>query len=94
METSISEMEKVQDVTINIHGKIVNFIIDFENDTKDDEVKNIAIKCLEFFEEDYRNFYDMQFLFTKSASKDSNEKFPIIGYIKAGKTTITWSNNL
>lgn len=94
MESSISEMEHVQEVTINIHGKIINFNIDFDNETTSDEVKNVAIKCLEYFEEDYRNYYDMQFLFTKSDSEDSEEKFPVLGYIKAGKTTITWSNNM
>ena len=93
MESNVSEKEKVQDVTINVHGKIVYFNIDFENDTTIDEAKNIAISCLDFFEEDYRNYYDIQFLFTKSKSEESEETFPILGYIKAGKTTISWSAN-
>lgn len=93
MESSLSENDLVQDVTINVHGKIVNFNIDFVNDASVDDAKNVAIKCFEFFEENYLNYYDIQFLFSKSASEESEEVFPIIGYSKRGATTITWSNN-
>ena len=93
MAKNLEEIEKVKDVVINIHGKIINFNIDFDNDTTVDDAKSIAIKCLDFFEEEYKNFYDIQFLFKKSESDDEEDKFPIIGYIKAGATTISWSNN-
>ena len=93
MESSISEMEGVQDVTINLHGKIVYFDIDLVNEATVDEAKNIAIKCLDFFEEEYLNFYDLQFIITKSKVEDSEDVFPILGYKKASATTITWSNN-
>lgn len=93
MEASISEMDKVQDVTINIHGKIIYFNVDFANDATIDNAKNVAIKCAEFFDEDYKNFYDLQFLFYKSNSEESEEVFPILGYLKAGSTNISWSNN-
>ncbi len=93
MESKIKEMNKVSSVKINVHGKIVYFDIDFDNEATLDEVKGIAIKCLELFKEEYKNFYDMQFLFTKSKSTDEEEKFPIIGYMKAGATTVSWSNN-
>ncbi len=93
MESSISEMEGVQDVTINLHGKIVYFDIDLVNEATVDEAKNISIKCLDFFEEEYLNFYDLQFIITKSKVEDSEDVFPILGYKKASATTITWSNN-
>lgn len=93
METAVSEMEKVQKADINVHGKIVNFNIDFTNETAVADAQNLAISCLDFFKEDYINYYDIQFLFTKSASEESEEVFPIIGYKKAGAETITWSNN-
>jgi len=104
MENSILEMERVQDVLINIHGKIVNFNIDFQEDVKVDEAKNAAIKCLEFFEEDYLNYYDLQFLITSGGLEDDKEStaesekeevnpFPMIGYRKAGAANKTWSNN-
>lgn len=93
MEEAILEKPKVKDVTINIHGKTVNFNLDFENEATLEEVKNVSIGCFEFFEENYLNYYDLQFLVTKSANEESNSNYPIIGYRKAGAATITWSNN-
>lgn len=93
MEKSVKEMTKVSSVTINVHGKIVYFDVDFANEATIDEAKGVAVKCLDLFKEEYKNFYEMQFLFTKSKSTDEEEKFPIIGYMKAGATTISWSNN-
>lgn len=93
MEEAILEMAKVQDTTINIHGKIVNFNIDFQNDATLEEIQNASISCFDFFEEDYLNYYDLQFIITKSDYEESDGTFPILGYRKAGATTITWSNN-
>lgn len=99
METSILEMNKVQDVKINLHGKLLNFNISFEKEATVEEAQNVSISCMEFFEEDYLNFYDLQFLVTipegKAATEDEEEPkdLVIIGYRKAGMTTITWSNN-
>ena len=98
MVASLEKEEVINSVTINIHGKIVNFLIDFKKDTTVDQAKSVAVKCLDFFEEEYRNFYDIQFLCQKSELKEAKEdeekdSFPIIGYIKAGATTISWSNN-
>ena len=94
MIASLEEESKINSVQVNVHGKIVNFIIDFKKDATIDDAKSIAIKCLDFFEEEYRNFYDLQFLCQKSELESGEkDKFPIIGYIKAGATTISWSNN-
>lgn len=95
MVESLEKEEKINSVTINVHGKIINFVIDFKDDATVENAKSIAIKCLDFFEEEYRNFYDLQFLCQKKDLKDEDDKdkFPIIGYIKAGATTISWSNN-
>lgn len=98
MKTTLEKEEIVNSVTITVHGKIVNFLIDFKKDATVDQAKSISVKCLDFFEEEYRNFYDLQFLCQKSELKEQKEEdekdnFPIIGYIKAGATTISWSNN-
>jgi len=93
MESKVLEMSKVQDVSIKMHGKTLNFIIDFEQNATLEEVQNVAISTLEFFEEDYLNYYDLQYLVTKSTLEESVTNYPIIGYRKAGATTITWSRN-
>lgn len=93
MKEKILGMAKVQDIIINLHGKIVNFNIDFSNEATLEEVKNTAISCLELLEEDYHNFYDLQFLITQSKNENSDSIYPVLGYKKAGYTTISWSNN-
>ena len=92
-QEKILAMAKVQDVVINIHGKIVNFNIDFNNEVTLEEVKNTSISCLDLLTEDYRNFYDLQFIVTQSKNEESDSMYPILGYMKAGRTTISWSNN-
>lgn len=106
MESAILEMTKVQDVTINIHGKVINFNIDFDREASLEEMQNAAINCLEFFDEEYSNFYTLQFINTKMVEEtvetevdgeiveDVQDKtYTILGYRKAGATTISWSNN-
>lgn len=93
MEEKILEKEKVEDVKINVHGKIVNFNIKFQKDASVAEAQSVAVGCLEFFEEDYLNYYDIQFIVTKSEYEESSSIFPMLGYRKAQATTITWSNN-
>lgn len=94
MESKLLEQGKVQDAKINIHGKIVNFNIDLEEKTTVQEAQNIAIGCLDFFEEDYLNFYDIEFIMTKKTSEESSKNFPMFGYRKAQAATISWSNNI
>lgn len=91
MEGEILKMTKVQDTTVDIHGKIVNFTIDFENDATVEESQNAAKSCLEFLEENYLNYYDLQFFLTKSKETESSSAYPILGYKKAGATNISWS---
>ncbi len=93
MEDGVLEMDRVQEVTIDVEGKIVYFVIDFENDATLEETQNVAISCLEFFTEEYLNFYDIQFMITKSTLEESTSEYPIIGYRKSGATGISWSNN-
>lgn len=94
MEEGILAMSKVKDVSINIDGKTVKFIIDFENDASIEERQNVAISSLEFFEENYLNFYDMQFMMTKTGAEESSKDNSIFGARKSGASTISWSNNI
>jgi len=92
-EENIKATSKVKEVTVHIRGKIVNFLVDFDKTTSVKEAQAVAVKTLESFEEDYRNFYDLQFIFTRNESDSSETTFPMFGYIKAENTTIKWSNN-
>lgn len=97
LEKDIMGLDKVKDAVINVHGKIINISIDFELEATFDTVKNTSIKALELIEDNYKNYYDIQFLITKSDLKDdekeSNTNYPMLGYMKGGASVITWSNN-
>ena len=86
MESKILEKEKVEDTKIN-------FNIKFQKDTSVTEAQSVATSCMEFFEEDYLNYYDIQFFLTKSEYEESTSTFPMLGYRKAQAANITWSNN-
>lgn len=98
MIKQIKEIKNIKEASINVHGKIINFVVKFDKDATIDNMKSVAVKTLDFFTEEYRNYYDMQYLFsreveTKEGEDENNDVSTIIGYIKAGATTISWSNN-
>lgn len=104
MESSILEMEHVKKVTVYVHLKSVSFVIDVDKETSVEEAKNISLRCLDLFPENYLNVYSLQFQVTKSENDKSTSKdestgetvdttFPIYGAMKVGATTISWSNN-
>lgn len=99
MIKKISDMDKVEEADILIHGKIINFIINFEKETTVAEAQSTAVLCLELFEEDHLNYYDLQFSMTRSEEEETSESdekditFPMLGYRKAQASTISWSNN-
>ena len=99
MSDKIKENDKVEDAKVIVNGKIINFIIKFKKDTSIEDMKSEAVKSLEFFEEEYRNFYDIEFLLQREVeeveedSEEEQDQSAVIGYIKAGATTISWSNN-
>ena len=93
MEEKILEMEHVKKVNVYVHLKNVSFVIDVDNETSVEDGKNISLKCLDLFPENYLNVYSLQFQIIKSENEESDTKFPMYGAMKVGATTISWSNN-
>lgn len=84
----INEQEIVEKSSINVQGKII-YINVYLNDGKVDDAQSIAVKILEQFTDDEKEFYDLNFTFTKEDSEDTT--FPIMGYKKSDKTIISWT---
>ena len=99
MVSDIKNMDKVNDAKVNIHGKIIYFDINFNDDASVDDAKNVSIKCLSLLEDKYVKFYDIQFIITNNKFKEtkkgesSDNVFPIMGYKKHDAQVITWSHN-
>ena len=87
--TFITEQEIVDKASINIKGKIIYLNI-YLNSGKVDDAQSIAIKVLEHFTEDEKNYYDINYTFALTEA-DEDSPFPIMGYKKSDKTIISWT---
>ena len=85
----ITEQEIVDKATINIKGKII-YINVYLKEGKVDDAQSLAVKILEKFSEDEKNFYDINYTFTLTEEKEDSP-FPIMGYKKSDKTIISWT---
>lgn len=90
LEDTIKENEKVEKVSSRIKGKLI-YINIYLNDGKLDDAKNIAIKSLEFFTEDEKNFYDISYSINKTGEEE-DVSFTVMGYKKSDNTIISWTN--
>ena len=101
----IKENEKVSKVNINVHGKIINVIFNVKKDTSKDDARKIAEGSLESFSEKVRNFYDIEYIITKTDEEGVKEEkltedgekvetikkdFPIMGYKNSKSSKIVW----
>ena len=89
----LKEEEKVTDAKMNIHGKIINVIFDVKNDTSVDDAKALAAASLENFKDDVKEFYDIEFIITKSKEEkdeNGNKIFPIMGYKNSSSQGLVW----
>lgn len=89
LENTIKEDTKVEKVSSRIQGKII-YINIYVKEGKVEDAKNIAIKSLDFFNNDEKSFYDIAFTLSKDDVEDVI--FPILGYKKSDNTIISWTN--
>lgn len=85
----IKEQEIVEKASINIKGKIIYLNI-YLKSGKVDDAQSMAVKILEKFTDDEKNFYDINYTFA-STKEDEESPFPIMGYKKSDKTIISWT---
>lgn len=85
----ITEQENVDKATMNVKGKIIYLNI-YLKGGKVDDAQSIAIKILEKFTEDEKNFYDINYTFALTEPNEESP-FPIMGYKKSDKTIISWT---
>lgn len=81
---------KVVDISIRIQGKIIYLDIILKEGTVSD-AQSLAIKALEIFSDDEKEFYDISYSFAKDKSAEKDPTFPIMGYKKSNNTIISWA---
>lgn len=91
IETELKELENVESVKYKLTGKLISIVFNVNSELEKDLAKEYGDKVLEYFSEEEKKNYDIQ-IFMISSDEEENE-YPIIGYKKASKEAITWSNN-
>ncbi len=86
---SIEGLDGVTSASVDIKGKIIYIMIDFEADTKVKDAKEVATTALEEIATKEVKVYDIQFIL----SCDDNEKdYPTMGYKNNSSDSIVWIN--
>ena len=92
IETKIITEEKVKTANVFRTGRIIYSSIEFTPETELIEAQNIAIKLLDEFSEDDKNYYDFNFTLKKEES-DTVEGFVIEGARNSSGNGLSWNNN-
>lgn len=88
ISSKMKEEKQVDNVIINVKGKIL-YITTTLKEGKYEEAQAIAIKSLNYINEEAKDFYDINFIFDLIDNKESI--FPIMGYKKSDASTISWT---
>ena len=90
--TTVKEEKGVNEVKIDVKGKIIYVTINFAEDTTLDEAESIAGKSVDEFDEKTLGYYDIQFTLLCEES-DNSEGFTMMGAHNATGSGIVWNNN-
>lgn len=85
--------EEVESVKVDVKGKIIYIIIDVNNKVAKDDAKGYALQALEKFNEEDKNYYDIQFLITCKKEEAEEKEYPIEGYKNSSNPQVVWTNN-
>ena len=91
IKSSLMETQKVVEVTYNLEGRLINFIVDVVPETDIVSAKALSDKILLAFNEQEKAYYDMQLYITCKDDAES-EIYPIIGYKHKTSMNFVWTN--
>lgn len=89
IKNGVLENEVVTNLTYDLKGRIINFIITVKDGTELNVAKEAATKVLEYFNDDYKSFYDIQIFLT--CDNAENEIYPKMGYKHKTSSEIKWN---
>lgn len=87
-----SEKEYVNNISYNIEGKLISFIVKVNEGTDVDSTKTIGDSLISKLTEEELAFYDIQ-LYILDSLDNEESRFPIIGYKHKKSEVFQWSNN-
>lgn len=89
IKNGLLENEIVNSITYDLEGRIINFVIEVKAETDINNAKESATKVLEYFNDDYKAFYDIQIFLT--CEDEENEAYPKIGYKHKTSSELKWN---
>ena len=97
INTEIKSIYKngVDEVKVDIRGKIIYIIMNVEKDTSSLDAQSYAESALEKFTEEQLNYYDVQFMITcksEVVEEGTTAVYPLEGYKNSNSKIIVWTN--
>jgi len=91
--STLQENEKVDDVKLEIKGRIIYITIKFAGDTPLVDAQSIAAGSVSNFSEEQLGYYDLSFII-KSDVTENSEGYTMLGARNAtGSGGLVWNNN-
>lgn len=90
----------VKEVTYRLQGKIINFEFKLLDGTGLEDAKAVASKVLDYFDDSYKSYYDIQIYLTSETMEDSLDDegniisksvYPIMGYKHKNSNSFVWT---
>ena len=81
-----TDTEGVQDVNIDLEGKIIYVNVTVEDSFTNEEIQNLATSSLDNLTDDQKSYYDIQFIFLRESYT------PYMGSKSSSNTIISWIN--
>ena len=83
----IKEKEEVKDIKYRLQGRLIYITITYVETVELDRAKEIASETLNYFDEEEKTYYDMNFTLKNETEKDG---YPKLGYKHKTSDTIVW----
>ncbi len=87
-----SESTAFNDVIVNVKGKIIYINIDIKENLSLVDAQSLAIKSLDAFSDEEKNFYDIQIIITAKTTEEESDIYPLMGYKNAKNSQVVWTN--
>lgn len=92
VEAKAKESKGVSNAEVLVTGKIIYIRISFDTTASLVDAQSTAVKLLEEFSDEEKNFYDIQFTLVQDAT-DNSAGFKIMGAKNVNGSNLVWNNN-
>lgn len=85
----LEEEEKIENISYNLSGRVINFIIKLDSDVDLITSQSFADKILENFKEEEKKYFDFQVYLINDV--EDSEIYPKVGYKHKSSLSFKWT---